>query len=242
MRLGKTGQGLGQGKQSIVLVVVLVVVILGAGFFLYRTTFGGGTNYSGSAPESTPSPPSPSPEGNFGGPVPPGPSPESMAPAPATPAEKPKPAPAESTTTKTSSSGNQSSMRQVKVFGTVVASYPATWKIKAGGANTSAIFTDGKAFFEVHAPDPKATSAKAIAESVLKTLAKGAVVVDQGTDKISGYDAHWIAAKLGGRTVRIVGVDGPTRVALYEHVTGGEFAAYRDVFNKMQAEMKFKGN
>ncbi len=236
MRLGKTGQGLGQGKQNIILVVVLVVVILGAVFFVYRTMFGGGTSNSGSAPETS----APLPEANFGAPVPSGPGPEGMAPAPATPAEKPKPAPVQSAAAPASSSGNQISMRQIKVFGSVVASYPSAWKIKAGGANISAIFTDGKAFFEVHAPDPKATSAKSIAESALKTLAKGAVVINEGTDKISGYDAYWIAAKLGGRTVRIVGVDGPTRVALYEHVGGGDFSTYRDVFNKMQAEMKFK--
>lgn len=239
MKLGKTGQGLGQGKQSIVLVVVLIVVILGAGFFVYRVMSGGGTNYSESVPETVP----PSyPGGNLDNPMPPGPSSEGTAPVSETPVEKPQPAPNESTTAPASGGSSQGGMRQVKVFGTVVASYPATWKIKAGGANTYAIFTDGKAFFEIHAPDPKATSAKAIAESVLKTLAKGAVVINQGTDKISGYDAHWIAAKLNGRTVRIVGVDGPTRVALYEHVTGGEFSAYRDVFNKMQAEMKFKSN
>jgi len=238
MKLGKTGQGLGQGKQNVVLIVVLIVVILGAGFFVYRVMSGGGTNYSESVPE-TAIPPYPG--GNLDNPIPPGPSSESTAPVSETPVEKPQPAPKESAPVATSS-GSQFGMRQIKVFGTVVASYPATWKIKAGGANTCAIFTDGKAFFEVHAPDPKANSAKAIAESVLKKLAKGAVVINQGTDKISGYDAYWIAAKLNGRTVRIVGVDGPTRVALYEHVTGGEFSAYRDVFNKMQAEMKFKSN
>ena len=118
-------------------------------------------------------------------------------------------------------------------------SYPVNWKINTGGGNRSAEFTNGTASFQVHAPDPKATSAKAIAQAALKSLAKGAVVTAQGTDKVAGNDAYWIAVKVGGKTARVVGIDGPTRIALYEVVKTGNFAEYRDSFNKMQSGISF---
>lgn len=67
-------------------------------------------------------------------------------------------------------------MRQIKVFGSVSVSYPAGWKIAAGAGNTSAVFTDGNASFAVHAPDPKADSAKKIAQAAMKALTPGATV------------------------------------------------------------------
>jgi hypothetical protein len=132
-------------------------------------------------------------------------------------------------------------MGQIKVFDKVSISYPASWKITAGGGNVSAIFTDGKALFEVHPPDPKATTAKAMAESAVKTLAGGASVAAQGSGRIAGYDTYWIAVSIKGATARIVGVDGPTRVVLFEHVKGAPFSAYRGIFNKMQAGITFGG-
>ena len=91
----------------------------------------------------------------------------------------------------------------------------------------------------MHTPDPKASSAKLIAQVALKTLGAGGVASAQGTDKIAGNDAYWIAIKRGGQTMRIVGVDGPTRIVLLEHANGGQFAAYRNTFNNMQSGIKF---
>ncbi|MGC8862415.1 MAG: hypothetical protein ACP5R5_06510 [Armatimonadota bacterium] len=130
-------------------------------------------------------------------------------------------------------------MRQIKVFQTVTISYPASWRISAGGGNLAAIFTDGKGVFEVHPPDVKATNAKEIALSALKSLAPGARVTAQGSGKIAGYETYWIAAKVGGDLARIAGVDGPTRIVLFEHVKGGSFASYRNVFDQMQEAITF---
>jgi hypothetical protein len=77
--------------------------------------------------------------------------------------------------------------------------------------------------------------------SEFPSLARGASIAAQGSDKVRGYDTYWIAIKLAGGTARIVGVDGPTRLVLFEHVRGAPFSAYRDVFNKMQAGIAFGG-
>lgn len=258
MKLNLGGASAGNGKQSIAVIALLVLVIGGAGFFALKTMMGpsgggaavtepgqspampgpgGDPNMAPVPPPGGPMPPAAPPEsGPQGAPPPAGPAPTQAAPQPqATPApqaaSKPAPAP--------QSKPVEVPMRQIKVFGSVSISYPSAWKIAVGGANNSAVFTNGKAAFEVHPPDPKATTAQAIAQSTLKKLAPGATVVDQGADKIAGHDTYWIAARRGGQVVRIVGVDAPTRVALYEYVKGGQFSAYRDLFNKMQSGMSF---
>lgn len=130
---------------------------------------------------------------------------------------------------------------QMKVFATVTVNYPAKWKISAGPGNSYAVFTDGNASFTVYAPDPKADSAKKIAQIAMKQLTAGAVVSAQGTDKVGGYDAHWFAVKFRGKTARVVGIDGPTRIAVVETVKSGDFAKYRQVFNQMQSELSIGG-
>lgn len=269
MKLGKGGQSAGQGKQSPVLVAVLVVVILGAGFFVYKTMFAGsgGAPAPDVSGEVAPMPPgmpggpppggpvgpgapvTPSPDGNAGPGAPPPPVTEAGGPPPAPPtggapapgpAASPPPPTAQPPAPSAAKPATKVEMRQLKVFGSVNVSYPSGWKIRSGVGNTSAVFTNGTAFFEVHAPDPKATSAQVIAQSAMGKLAPGAKATAVGTNKIQGHDAYWIAAQLGGRTVRIVGVDGPTRVALFEHVKGGQFSTYRDIFNQMQADMRFQ--
>lgn len=171
--------------------------------------------------------------------TPPSPAPtQPAATAPGPPAAQTAPKPSAAPRV-SSSSVVKDGMRQIKVFGSVSISYPAKWKINTGGGNRSAEFTNGTASFQVHAPDPRATSAKAIAQAALKSLAKGAAVTAQGTDKVAGNDAYWMAVKVGGTTARIVGIDGPTRIALYEVVKTGSFAGYRDTFNKMQSRISF---
>ncbi|MCX8053832.1 MAG: hypothetical protein N3B12_08485 [Armatimonadetes bacterium] len=214
-------------KPNIFVVAILIAVILVAGFMLYRTVAGSGgasvqTGTSGSVPEMSPAPseaalPAKSPSQ----PIPPAPS--------------PKP-----TSSGLTTASRSYKMREIKVFGNVSISYPASWKITVGGGNVSAVFTDGNALFEVHPPDPKATTAKSIAEAGLKALASGAQVIAQGSDKIAGYDSYWIAVKTKSGLARVVGVDGPIRVLLFEHVKDGSFSAYRDVFDNMQSTISFR--
>ncbi len=127
------------------------------------------------------------------------------------------------------------------VFGSVVVSYPADWKIKPGSGNTYAVFTDGNASFAVHPPDSSADSAKAIAVLAMQKLTPGASVIKEGVDRVSGHDAYWFAVRYQGRTARVVGINGPTRVALVQTVKAGDFAAYRATFDKMQSGLSFVG-
>ena len=127
----------------------------------------------------------------------------------------------------------------VTVFGSVIVHYPKGWGVKIGGSNKKAVFTDGKAYFEVNPPDPKAASAKAIAQTALNASAKGGKIIGQAADKVSGFDAYWFAVNVGGKTMRIVGIDGPTRVAVVAYTKSSLFPAYRDTFNKMQSEIRF---
>ncbi len=123
------------------------------------------------------------------------------------------------------------------VFGNVRVSYPSSWKISASSGNAAAVFTNGKAFFEVRPPDPKATTAKAIAQAAAKSL--GAKVSSETAGKVGPYESYSMMASYGGGTARIVGVDAPTRVVIVERVKGAQFSAYAGTFDKMQAQMSF---
>lgn len=186
-----------------------------------------------------PPPPGASPGPAGGGAPAASPAPPASAPKPAA---QPKPAPASPSPSPARKPDSRAAadVNKMKVFGSVTVSYPKGWGVDPSSASSAAIFTDGKAVFEVRPPDPKATTAKAIAASALKTMAKGGMVIAQAADKVSGYDAYWYAVKLGGRTVRIVGIDAPTRIAIKAYVRAGDFAAYRDTFNKMQAAITFR--
>ena len=231
------GKG-GNGKQSPVLVIVLIVAILGAGIMFARNFMGDGSDTSSevSMPASDPnSPPSPGMDAP-GVPANPAPTP-TPAPGAATAPSAPPPAatPASSVPAPVSKGG----MRSIKVFNSVNLTYPANWRISASQANDAAIFTDGKASFEIHAPDPKANNAMAIATSALKTLGRGGKVTNQGKDNVAGHEAYWYAVSRDGRTIRIVGIDAPTRIVLVEQANSGQFGAYRDTFNKMQSGISF---
>jgi len=130
-------------------------------------------------------------------------------------------------------------MSVMKVFGTVSVSYPSSWKIRAGMGNTSAVFTNGRAFYEVHPPDLKAADAKAIAMSGVKKLAAGSAITGQGAARYSNQNSYWVTVTYRGGTARIVGVDGPARIVLFEHVNGGQFSAYKATFDSMQDKIQF---
>lgn len=179
------------------------------------------------APPPQPSAPAPAPAAQPSGPP-------AAAPASPPPAARPAAAPAKPKPVVL----DKNNMRQIKVFG-VAFSYPAKWKINIGAGNRSAQFTNGPASFYVHAPDPKATSAKTIAQSALKSLAPGAAVTAQGADRVGGSEAYWIAVTSGGKSGRVIGVDGPTRLALYEVVKGGNYASYKTTFDMMRAAIRF---
>lgn len=106
-----------------------------------------------------------------------------------------------------------------------------------GSSGSAAVLSDGKARFEIHAPDPKATDAKSIAAAFVAGMgAKAPGSLAQGELKISGYNAYFYM--LGGK--RIVGIDAPTRIVLVEYVKGGSFPTYSAVFDKMQSDLKFR--
>ena len=129
--------------------------------------------------------------------------------------------------------------RTTKVFGKVNVTHPVSWKLDISVAESAAVFTNGKAVFEVHAPDPKADSAQAIAQSALARLGKSGSASASGEIKVGEQSAYYYMASVGGRTARIVGVDAPTRVVLIEYVKKGSFADYRGTFDKIQAGMQF---
>jgi|GEM_PF-1132488 len=206
---------------------------------------------AGTAPAAPGAPPS--------GPAPSGPSapaaaPPSSAPAPSAPAASPTPgAPAVQPGGPAPKPGalkpgakpavpaaKQPAMRSMTVFGHVAVSYPPSWGLDLKSSGDAAVFTDGKAYFGVYAPDPKANNAKAIADAALKRFAKGAKATAQAGEKIAGQDAYWYAVNSPNGTTRIIGIDAPTRIVVVAYVKGGQFAAYRDTFNKMQAGLSFK--
>lgn len=106
------------------------------------------------------------------------------------------------------------------------------------GEGSSAVISDGKGRFEIHAPDPKASDAKSIAGAAVCSIAgKGpSVSMPQGELKISGYGAYFYV--VGGK--KIVGIDAPTRIVLVECAKGAQFSAYAAAFDKMQADLKFQ--
>lgn len=254
----KLSLGTGDNKKQTLMAVVAIVAILLAVGLLARNFIG-----SNPAMEARPAPPGtqfmPPPGEEMMGvppPTPPGadsvkpeaatapeapPAPNAAAPPAPPQAEAPPPAAAPPRPTPAAPAVAAPEMKQLKVFGSVNVSYPAGWKIAAGGGNSSAIFTDGNARFAVHAPDPKADTAKKIAEAAMNALTPGAVITAQGTDKVAGNDAHWFAVKHGGKVARVVGIDGPTRVALVQTVKTGDFSKYRETFNSMQSGITFVG-
>ncbi|MHB9035254.1 MAG: hypothetical protein ACYC64_01210 [Armatimonadota bacterium] len=261
MQLGIGAKGLGDGKQSPIIVIVAIVVILAAGFMIYRNFVGSNASseFTGSPPNMPPmpgmpggpqggAPPMPPGPGGPGGPV--GPPPSAAVPstpaqpaqstAPAAPAAQPAPsAPATHGPSQPTQAAKEIRMNTMKVFGSVTVSYPDGWKISAARGNTSALFTNGTASFEVLSPDMKANSAKTIAQAALKTIGSGGSITGQGANKLNGSDVYWIGLTRGGEKLRIVGVDAATRVVLVMRAPSGKFAGYADIFNKMQSGMSF---
>ena len=262
MKLGQGGSD-SDGRQNTIVLVAAIVVILIAGFLLARNFMGG------KAPDAPPPGEfagrygaMPGPPGSMppGGPMPPGmppghagpgaapgaapnqPSPSASATYPARPSTPattaPAPPPRAGSPAPKPNSTPQDK-RTYTVFGNVKVTYPKGWGIAQKGSGTVAVFTNRKASFEVHPPDPKARTAKAIAEAALKKQGKGAKILAQGEDKVGNYNAYWYAVSLGGKTMRIVGIDGPTRIAILARVKTGDFARYRETFDKMQAGITF---
>lgn len=128
-------------------------------------------------------------------------------------------------------------LEPIKVFRNVTVQIPKGWGVDIAAASTAAVFTNGKANFEVHAPDPRAGTAKEIADSALRTL--GGSVTAESTERISGYEAHEYTVSKAGTITRIVGVDAPTRVVLVAYARSGSFADYRPVFDRIQSNIRF---
>ncbi|MEN6583509.1 MAG: hypothetical protein ABFD54_13755 [Armatimonadota bacterium] len=127
----------------------------------------------------------------------------------------------------------------MKVFSSVTINYPEKWKVGIAPGNTAAIFTDGSATLEVHSPNPKATSAQEIAQSAMKSLLAGGSVISSGTGKAGGQDTYWYQVSRGGQRVRVVGVDGPTRIVLIERAPASRFTGYAGVFSQLEEKIMF---
>ena len=102
------------------------------------------------------------------------------------------------------------------------------------------MLTNGKGRFEIHAPNPKADNAKAIADSTLASVAKGGKVTGQGALRIAGFDAYQYSVNTSAGPIRIVGIDSPTRIAIVERAKGGALGAYKAAFDKMESGLQFR--
>lgn len=234
LKLGKELGGPSGKKQNPIVIALIIVIIAGAGFFVVHNFMGGGDT-SGAVDQQASAPPTvPTPDD-------PNNAPKNTAPPSAQAKAKPAPAlpAAQKANAAKKAEPKQVKMANIKVFGAVGVNYPESWKINPSAANNAAVFTDGKAVLEVIPPDSKAKDAKAIATSALKSRAAGGTVASQGTGKVGNCDAYWYGVKLGGRTMRIVGIDGSTRVVLLEYAPSSQFASYRNVFNQIQSTITF---
>ena len=216
-----------------VMAIGLIIVIIAAAFFVLKPMLFSGDDSAGSAEmapseavpvESAPAPSAPNPAV-----APDGSANPTAATAPA-PAASPAPASTPSAATAAPAS------KTITVFGSVVVTYPDGWGIGLASAGSAAVLTNGKAKFEVHAPDPRANSAKAIADSALKSLSNGGRVVSQGAIKVAGFDSYQYT--LG--SMKIIGVDAPMRIVIVESAKNGSVSTYRAAFDKMESELKFQ--
>lgn len=235
-------------KQKFVLIGLVVVIIAVAGFFIH-SSMSGGSSSDQAAPvagqDTAGAPPPPGAAGGPGAPPPgavgaPGQPPSAPGTPPAAqPAATPAPsAPAVPAASRPAAAKSAATAppKSITVFGSVTVSYPSGWGVGLGAGN-AAVISDGKARFEVHTPDPKASDAKTIAAKAVTSLAgKAPGSLPQGPLKIGGYDSYYYMA--GDK--RIVGIDAPTRIVLVEYAKGAAFSAYSAAFDKMQADLKFK--
>lgn len=151
---------------------------------------------------------------------PPPPPPSAPAP-PAAPAARPEPP------------------KSTTVLGSVVVTYPGTWTLNTG-AGGSALLTDGKANFEIIPADPSATSAKSAADLALADRAPNGDIKAQGARSLSGHDAYAYLVGNSAGTLRIVGVDAPTRIVIVESAKGAQFADHKAAFDKIESGLRFK--
>ena len=80
--------------------------------------------------------------------------------------------------------------KSITVFGGVIINYPEKWGIDLRSSGSSAALTDGNGRFEVHPPNPSATTAREIADAALflssdcaKHITSGIINVDGGVNK-----------------------------------------------------------
>lgn len=237
-------------KQKLVTIGLIVVIVGVAGYLLYANVFAG-SGQTASAPEGMPIDPSvvggPSlqPPGTVPGMMPPmpgAPDPTANGAAPVAPPAQPAPTPVApsqpvSAPSSPSQPASNGAPRSIVLFGSVTVTYPQGWGVGMGSSPSSAVLSDGKGRFEVQAPDPKASDAKAIAvAAATKITGKVPGSQPQGQLKVAGYDAYFYM--IGDK--RIIGVDAPTRIVLVEYAKGASYSAYKPTFDKMESELKFR--
>lgn len=236
----------GKDKQTVTAIALIAVIVLAGGWVVYSNFFAGSGGGQAVMPQEAAAPPPGAPVGP-GGPPPPGPAPAAPGENPSMPPPGTEPPPASQpsapppTAPAPSNPGApRSAARTVTVFGSVIVTYPTGWGIDLRSSGSAAVLTNGKGRFEIHAPNPGADNAKAIADSTLTSVAKDGKVTGQGAAKVAGFDAYQYSVKTSAGPIRIVGVDSPTRIAIVERVNGGALGACKAAFDKMESGLQFR--
>ncbi len=216
-----------KGKQTLVAVVLVAMIVIAVGWMVYSNFFAGrGTeapipqqDQMATDPAMMP-PPDQTPPADV----------SSQAPPPPAPAAPNQPA------TQSSAGGSKS----ITVFGGVVISYSDKWGIDLRSSGSSAVITDGNGRFEIHPPNPTATTAKEIADAALETFAKNGKVTSQGDATIAGHSAYKYSVSIGGIAMKIVGVDAPIRIVILERTKSGSLGSYAAAFDKLENGLQFR--
>ncbi|MGI6296588.1 MAG: hypothetical protein ACOX3G_10920 [Armatimonadota bacterium] len=218
-------------KQTLVAVVLVVVIVIAVGWMVYSNFFANrGTEAPIPQQDQTATDPAMMP-------------PDQMPPADVSSEAPPPPAPAAPAPTAPTQPAAQSSAggaKSITVFGGVVITYPEKWGIDLRSSGSSAVITDGNGRFEVHPPNPSATTAREIADAALETFANNGKVTSQGDATIAGHSAYKYSVSIGGSAMKIVGVDAPIRIVILERAKSGSLGAYSAAFDKLENGLQFR--
>lgn len=217
-------------KQSLVAVVLVAVIVIAVGFMVYSNFFAGrGTEAPLPQQDQMAADPAA---------MPPDQAPPTGVPPEAAPPPAPAPAPASPNPPTAQSSAGES--KSITVFGGVLISYPDKWGIDLRSSGSSAVITDGNGRFEIHPPNPSATTAREIADAALETFANNGKVASREDATIAGHSAYKYTVSVGGSAMKIVGVDAPIRIVILERTKSGSLGSYAAAFDRLENNLQFK--
>ncbi len=213
-------------KQTLVAVVLVAVIVIAVGWMVYSNFF---------ANRGTEAPPPQQDQVTADNVLPP----MEQAPPPDASSQAPPP-PAPTAPNQPAAQSSTGGSKSITVFGGVIINYPEKWGIDLRSSGSSAALTDGNGRFEVHPPNPSATTAREIADAALETFANNGKVTSQGEATVAGHSAYKYTVSVGGSAMKIVGVDAPMRIVILERVKSGSLGAYAAAFDKMESGLQFK--